>query len=194
MRTHFEASRLVVGLVLTFTIAAHQARGQNKDEHAPAWPEHAGCVEETVPIQMRGAISLAKVEVNGKPQRFIVDSAGTTMVNSDRIPIHIVDQLQAGQVTVADTTSLQRWNVVEVSSLRLGNAELRNVKMLSTRLPHLERHFGEEVDGILGADFFVRWEYVVLDYKHKVLRLEPQGCRERQTESPVAHMNPFHRP
>jgi hypothetical protein len=83
---------------------------------------------------------------------FIVDSAGTSVVNSDHVTLRVVRQLRTAPVTLSQDSPLESWDVVEIESLRLGAEEIRDLKMLSRSLPQLEKQLGSEVDGILGAD------------------------------------------
>jgi hypothetical protein len=172
---------LLLTLGTLLSLGTTQVQAQSRDDN---FPRHINedCREQTLPLIIRGAISLVKLEINGKLMTFIVDSAGTSMINADRVPLHVVEQLSIGSVTVATTTSLEPWDVVKIGSLRIGKEEFREVKMLSRSLPHLERELHSEVGGILGADLLRRWDAVVLDYKHATLRLGHANCTERHED------------
>lgn len=126
---------------------------------------------------------MAQILVNGKPMTFIVDSAGMSMINADRVTLRVVKQLRTGPVTVSAAEALESWNVVEVASLRLGNEELRDVRILSRGLPQLEKQLGSEVDGILGADLLTRWDAVSLNYKHGSMMLGRANCGDTHEEA-----------
>jgi len=167
-----------LGLLLLIGSVAHaQSR-----EHTLTIREGDGCHEERVPMAVRGAISLVNLELNGKPVSFIVDSAGTTMINSDRVTLRAVEQLNLGSITVDKTAPLAPWDVVKIASLKLGKVEFRDIRVLSRSLPHLEKQLGSEVDGILGADLLTRWDAVALDYRHGTLRLGRTSCTETHEE------------
>jgi hypothetical protein len=151
-------------------------QGQTREENGARQTKNDSCREERIPIIVRGAIALVEIGVNGKTATFIVDSAGTTMINSDRMRLDVVEQLHLGQITAQETAPLEPWNVVEIKSMKFGKEELRDVRILSRSLPHLEKQLLAEVDGILGADLLTHWDAVALDYKHREMRLGRTSC------------------
>jgi hypothetical protein len=151
------------------------ARAQNREREVPARAEQL-CQEEKIPFTVKAGMSLARVEVNGKPAFFIIDSAGTSVINSDHLALRVVRQMRSGLVTLAQDPLVDSWDVVQIASLRLGAEELHDFKMLSHRLPQLDKQLGREVDGILGADFLTRWDAVAFDYRHGTLRLGRAAC------------------
>jgi hypothetical protein len=134
------------------------------------------CEKQSVPLTIRDGLALIRVSINGKPLTFIVDSGGRTIVNSDRVLLPVVRQIRTGTVTVSATETLDLWNVVQVNSLTVGAAELRDSKILSRSLRSLEAQLGQELDGIFGNDALRLWDSFALDYKHKVLVLQRSHC------------------
>jgi Aspartyl protease len=125
---------------------------------------------------MRDGIALAQLTINQKPMTFIVDSAGTTMVNSDRVALPVVRQLRAAPVTISTADAMESWRVVNISSLGLGKKQIHDLNVLSRSLPQLETQMNMEIDGILGADMLMWWDFVALDYGHKLLMLKTSRC------------------
>jgi hypothetical protein len=168
--------------ILTPLVINTAVIGQTREESGVRPAKNASCGEERIPLIIRGAIALVEIDVNGKKATFIVDSAGTTMINSDRMRLDVVEQLHLGPVTVAETAPLEAWNVVELKSMKFGKEELRDVRILSRSMPHLEKQLLGEVDGILGADLLTHWDAVALDYKHREMRLGRTSCLTSDAE------------
>jgi hypothetical protein len=143
-----------------------------------ARPASSGdCNEESVAVIIRDGIALARVYVNQKPADFIVDTAGQTMINSDRLALPVVRRIRTGPVGVSGEARLEWWNVVKVESLAVGGVELRDSKILSQSLRALEKQLGLEVDGILGQDTLRVWDSASLNYKRRVLILRRPCAR-----------------
>jgi len=171
-RTRFVICAGILGLL----VLTGRAHAQTRERSAATRSVEEICQEERVPLTVKAGISLARLEVNGKPMTFIVDSAGTSLINSDHTALRVVRQLRTAPVTLSQNTSLESWDVVQIESLRIGTEELRDLKMLSRSLPQLEKQLGSEVDGILGADLLTHWDAVALDYKHRSMRLGRTSC------------------
>ena len=173
----------LLALPLYFSILfPDAARAQTRDRDTTAPTDHL-CQEEKIPLKLKAGISLARLEVNGKPMTFIVDSAGTSVINSDHVTLRVVRQLRTAPVTLSQNAPLDSWDVVQIESLRLGAEEIRDLKILSRSLPQLEKQLGSEVDGILGADLLTRWDAVALDYRHGAMRLGRTSCAVQPQDS-----------
>ena len=142
------------------------------------------CAPERVPLTMREGIALAQLTINQKPMTFIVDSAGTTMVNSDHVSLPVVRELRASTVTVS-TMDAMEWKVVNISSLGLGKRQIHDLNVLSRSLPQLETKMKMEIDGILGSDMLMWWDFVALDYAHKALMLASSRCSNISDDLPA---------
>jgi hypothetical protein len=140
------------------------------------------CAPGPVPLKMREGIALATVRVNGKPMVFIVDSAGTTMINADRLTLPVVGELRTSPVTISSAEPVNAWKVVKIQTLGLGKKELRDLNVLTRSMPQLEAQLKTEVDGILGADVLGGWDSVARDYKKKTMTLETSKCGLREAD------------
>lgn len=184
---HLSASVFSVVLALTW-ICPHLVHAQavsspsRKQQAARYFADTDPCTPERVPLTMRNGIALAKLTINHKTATFIVDSAGTTMVNSDRVQLPVVRELHASTVTVSAVDAMD-WKVVNISELGLGSGQIRDLNVLSRSLPQLETKMNMEIDGILGSDMLMWWDLVVLDYSHKTLLLQGSRCTDNGKDS-----------
>jgi hypothetical protein len=170
---------------------------QGSNDRAALFARSDVCAPGTVPLKLRDGIALAKVQVNGKDMVFIVDSAGTTMINADRLALPVVGEIQTSPVTVSISEPMISWKVVKIQALGLGKKELRDLNVLSRSLPQLEAQLKTEVDGILGADVLGGWDSVALDYSKKTMTLETSQCTARKPDKVPAFtgvMSIQHRP
>jgi Aspartyl protease len=138
--------------------------------------ENNACGKAKIPLTLRDGLALATISINQKPMTFVVDSGGTTMINSEWVSLPLVRQIWTGAVTVSAAERLELWDVVHVKSLRLGTAELHDSEILSRNLQFLEKQLGRPLNGILGNDVLRLWDSVSIDYKRKVLVLERSHC------------------
>jgi Aspartyl protease len=155
---------------------------QGSTDRASLFARSDVCAPGTVPLKMHDGIALATVRVNGRPLVFIVDSAGTTMINADHVALPIVGEIQTSPVTVSSAEPMNSWKVVKIQTLGLGKKELRDMNVLSRSLPQLEAQLKTEVDGILGADVLGGWDSVALDYRKKTMTLESSQCALRKQD------------
>ncbi len=139
------------------------------------------CAKGTLPLTFREGLALVTIGVDQKPMTFIVDSAGTTVINSDRVVLPVVEQIRGSAVTVSVAEPVDLWNVVRVKSFTVGARDLPDANVLSRSLRSLETKIGQELDGILGKDVLSLWDSVSLDYKHRVLVLERSDCPEQSS-------------
>ena len=149
-----------------------------------------GCGKAKLPLTFRASLVLVRISINQKPMTFIVDSAGTTMINSDRVSLPVVGQIRTSAVTVSAAEPLDLWNVVRVKSLTVGALDLRDSQVLSRSLRSLETKVGQEVDGILGNDVLRLWDSASFDYKHRVLVLERSVCPEQNDQESLDRLTP----
>jgi hypothetical protein len=168
-------------LATTATIQA-----QFHDFIAPV-PITTACTSGSVPIEFRDGLALAKLSLNQKPMTFIIDSAGVTVINSDRVSLPFVTQIRTGIITASTAEPLQPWNVVDLKSLRIGAVEVRDSQVLSRSMRLLETRLGQQLDGILGTDILQLWDSVYLNYKSKALILNRAACKPPKKSDPIAH-------
>jgi hypothetical protein len=166
--------------VFTSTLAA---RPQNQTRG-----EESGKCEvrkEVLPLTMRENVGLIHIAVNHKTKTFLLDPAGRTIINSDRLKLPRVRQLRAGMIDVSGVISLD-WEIVKLDHMTVGMTEVQNSEALARTLQALETQIGLPLDGILGNDVLMLWNSVSLDFEHGILLLERSACKgkslpERQT-------------
>jgi hypothetical protein len=171
--------RAMIGLFLTLVATITAVHAQSRANVAAV--SNDSCGTGTVPLEFREGLALAKLSVNHQPMTFIIDSAGMTMINSDRVTLPVVAQIHTGIVTASTTEPLQTWNIVNVKSLAIGSAEVRDSHVLSRSMRSLETKLGKELDGILGIDVLRLWDSVSLSYKRKALVLDGARCTHTRT-------------
>jgi hypothetical protein len=169
---------LVIVLTFHITLGHDALRAQSRSANLVRSAEKNSCGKGTLPLTFREGLALVTVGIDEKPLTFIVDSAGTTIVNSDHVLLPVVQQIRASAVTVSAAEPKDLWNVVRVKSFTVGARDLSDSNLLSHSLRSLETQLGREVDGILGKDVLSLWDSVSLDYKHRVLVLERSNCPE----------------
>jgi hypothetical protein len=167
-----------VALIFSLTLSPGALFAQSRKANTSHSLDDDICEKQSVPLTIREGLALIRVSINGKPLTFIVDSGGMTIVNSDRVLLPVVRQIRTGTATVSATETLDLWNVVQVNSLTVGAAELRDSKILSRSLRSLEAQLGQELDGIFGNDALRLWDSFALDYKHKVMVLQSSHCSQ----------------
>jgi hypothetical protein len=127
-----------------------------------------------VPIEvLYGGLIFVKVEVNGRPMSFILDSgAEFTLLNSSRIAKLGLDAVGTfatgaggGDVVVS---------YVPHVTTKVGGATISDQIVGAVLLDALEGPLQRPLDGILGYDFISRF-VVEIDYAHQTLRLHDRA-------------------
>jgi len=180
--------RPVLALTTAFLAGTTVAVAQSPSEFIVRPADKNSCGTGNVPLEFREGLALAKVSVNQHAMTFLVDSAGVTMINSDRVILPLVQQIHTGIVTASSTEPLQLWNVVHIQSLKIGSAEIRDSNVLSRSLRSLESQLGRELDGIIGMDVLRLWDSVSLNYKAKVLALDGATCIHTKSSESLARL------
>ena len=163
-------------LFLVLILNSSDLRAQSQNNAKTRSGKTDACDKTTVPVKFREGLTLAEVLINQKPLVFIVDSAGKTMINSDRVSLPLVRQIRTGAITVSGAERLELWDVVLVKSFVVGSEDLRDSNVLSHSLKPLETKLGQEVDGILGNDVLRLWDLFLVDYKRRILILQGARC------------------
>lgn len=164
---------LLGSIICLCHVSTASAQEHNKPQQKPALAP-TGTIELTV---TRG-MALAHISINGKPMLFMVDSGSeTTFINLDRMALPIKRDFSSGIVTITGRDVSRVWKVVNISSMKLGQVEIRNLEAVSRSLASVENDMKMEVDGILGSDLLNAWDSVQLDYRAKVMSLG--GCKTR---------------
>jgi hypothetical protein len=172
---------LAIVVIFHMTLGPDALRAQSQGASSARSGQNNSCGKATLPLTFREGLALVTIGINQKPLTFIVDSAGTTIINSDRVVLPVIQQIRASAVTVSVAEPLDLWNVVRVKSFAVGARDLPDSTVLSHSLRSLEIQLGQEVDGILGRDMLALWDSVSLDYKHRVLVLQRSSCPEQNT-------------
>jgi hypothetical protein len=169
---------LAIVVIFHLTLAQGPLRAQSRNT-SPRLAENNSCGKGTLPLTFREGLALVTVGIDQRPMNFIVDSAGTTIINSDHVVLPVVEQIRGSAVTVSVAEPVDLWNVVRVKSFTVGARDMPDSTVLSRSLHSLEAKLGQEVDGILGKDVLRLWDSVSFDYKHHVLVLERSNCPEQ---------------
>ena len=147
-------------------LSAQPPGDKKKEKSSPCRPN-----KSFLPLKVRDNVSLVTVFVNEKPRTFLVDPAGKTIINSDRLRLPQMRQLRAGVIGAGGVAALD-WDIVSVDRLRLGSTQFQQMQILARTLAPLERQIGEQIDGILGTDVLMMWGKVSMDFEQNILVLE----------------------
>jgi hypothetical protein len=180
--------RLTLALTTAFLASAAAAQAPSPSEFIVRPSDKNSCGTGNVPLEFHEGLPLAKVSVNQHIMTFLIDSAGMTMINSDRVILPMVQQIHTGIITASSAEPLQLWNVVRIQSLKIGSAEIRDSNVLSRSLRSLESQLGRELDGIIGMDVLRLWDSVSLNYKAKVLALDGATCIHTKSSESLARL------
>ena len=149
---------------------------------------------EAIPLTLRDNVGLITIHINGGLKTFLVDPAGRTIINSDRLKLPQVRQVRAGVIGASGVMPLD-WDIVSVEQLSLGSTELHHLEVLARTLEPLERHVGQRLDGILGTDLLTVWSSVSMDFQHGKLVLEQRSqCKEGQPRDASNRNEDHHAP
>jgi PDZ domain/Aspartyl protease len=126
-----------------------------------------------IPFELRGDFALVRVEVNGFSTTLILDSgSGALVLDSSfaRVAGIVMSPFMKGRAEGNRTTSVEIGNAREV---RLGAAELSNVRVASLDFRQVQARVGYDVMGALGYEVFERY-VVAIDYRlRRVTLYEP---------------------
>lgn len=186
--TSWKRWRLALALTTALVATDAAAQAQSPSEFIVRPSDKNSCGTGNVPLEFHEGLALAKVSINRHPMTFLIDSAGMTMINSDRVSLPLVQQIHTGFVTASSSEPLQLWNVVRIQSLKIGSAEIRDSNVLSRSLRSLESQLGRELDGIIGMDVLRLWDSVSLNYKAKVLALDGATCIHTKSSESLARL------
>jgi hypothetical protein len=180
-RRGIHPTKWLLAIVVTFhmTLGHAALHAQPQRASSARSGQNNSCGKATLPLTFREGLALVTIGIDQKPMTFIVDSAGTTIINSDRLVLPVIQQIRASAVTVSLAEPLDLWNVVRVKSFTVGARDLPDSTVLSHSLRSLEIQLSQEVDGILGRDMLALWDSVSLDYKRRVLVLQRSSCPEQ---------------
>lgn len=124
---------------------------------------------EPVEFDLAADQIVVDAHINGVGKRMIVDTgAGMTIINRRTVKaLGLTDGANAVAGGAGDHVDP---NIVELGSLSVGGATLHGVRGVSMDLTDVCRRVGEDVDGIIGADFLSEYR-VTIDYSSRRLSL-----------------------
>jgi hypothetical protein len=136
---------------------------------------------EEIPIERCDQLPVISVSLQGKPLRFLVDTAATSMLN---IKSFAGGQMTAIQVTSWKGTSLTSARQVTLPELVLGHYRLYDLRLPAIDLSPIAKACGGEIDGILGVDLLEKMG-ATLDLKNRVALMRSpdtkiEGIRQRE--------------
>jgi hypothetical protein len=138
----------------------------------PAFPQSLNLKE--IPFQnsrMFGLV-LIRVEVNGRPAVLIVDTASNHTIISSELadaPARNLDNV----VATSRGSGFFGAGVFTRATLKVGPITWRDHKVVAMDMRALSKSLGQKADGLLGMDFFNKFELVVVDLKNHKLILDP---------------------
>ena len=119
---------------------------------------------EEIPIERCDRLPVITVSVQGKPLKFLVDTAATSMLN---INSFAGGQMTAVEVTSWEGTSLTSARQVVLPDLVLGGYRLHDLSLPAIDLSPIAKACGGPIDGILGVDLLEEMG-ATLDLKNRV--------------------------
>ena len=121
--------------------------------------------ETVIALESGRGVWVVPVVVNGHRGRFLVDTGASVVVLAPGFAATVGAHPRAEALEMETLGGRARAPWATVSSLRVGNAEIRSAEVVI-------HHPGGDLDGILGNTFLNRWD-VVLEPDRRLLRLRP---------------------
>jgi hypothetical protein len=114
---------------------------------------------------------LIRIVANGTPAVFIVDTASSrTILSAELTDAH---RPSATSVSTSKGSGFQGTGVLAKATLKIGPIIWHEHTVLVMETRELSRSLGQQVDGLLGIDFFGEFKEVVIDLKNCKLILKP---------------------
>ena len=124
-----------------------------------------------VEVNSRFSLILLKVEVNGEPATFVLDTGSsrtilsTRLARTDRLP-------SAPKVTPSRGSGYVGSAFAIKATLKIGDTFWRDHDFLAMDdLPEISQSLGQRIDGILGQDLLRDFQTVEIDFRHRRLAL-----------------------
>jgi predicted aspartyl protease len=129
-------------------------------------------------IENDGMHLLAKVKINNRVARLIVDTgASRTVLDKNRIHRFVKENNfeKHHAVSTGLGTNDMESHLVEIKKLGIGNWKLNNLILVLLDLSHVNISYAQigmkEIDGVLGGDILMKYD-AVIDYGKKQMILK----------------------
>lgn len=131
-----------------------------------------------IKIEDDGMHLLAKVKINNKTARLVVDSgASRTVLDKNRIHRFVKENKfeKHESVSTGLGTNTMESHIVEIKKLKIGNWTLEEIIWVLLDLSHVNASYVQmgikEIDGVLGGDILMKYN-ALIDYGNKKLILK----------------------
>lgn len=122
-----------------------------------------------VPFQLAGKLILVDVNLNGKPQKFILDTGSPKVVLNSKY-LNKNDKETRLSSSKGVNGNISGMDIENVESLDFYGIQLKNQDVLSMDLSHLEEELGTQFCGLLGYEFIKDYD-ILFDYANQNLTL-----------------------
>jgi ketosteroid isomerase-like protein len=120
-----------------------------------------------IPLQRCDRLPVVIVQVNGADNRFLIDTAATSMLNEKSFNSSHSKELRVQSWNQSTALSAR---IVSIAELKLGSHILRNVTLPAIDLSALAKACAAPLDGVLGVDLLEQLG-VTIDLQRSVARL-----------------------
>jgi hypothetical protein len=112
---------------------------------------------------------LVRVEANGRPAVLIVDTASNHTIISNQLA-DVPPRTFDNAVSTSRGSGLTGTGLFTTATLKVGPLTWRDHRVLVMNMHEVSKSFGQQIDGLLGVDFFCEFEIVTVDLKnHKII-------------------------
>ena len=112
---------------------------------------------------------LVRVEANGRPAVLIVDTASNHTIISSQLA-DAPPRTLGNAISTSKGSGLTGTGVFTRATLKIGPITWRDHSVVVMNMHEMSKSFGQQIDGLLGVDFFSEFEVVTVDLKnHKII-------------------------
>lgn len=162
---------LGVGRIRFCGLLATLAVGSISAQEAPATPEE-------IPIGRCDRLPTVEVRADGRPLRFLLDTAATSLLNEQSFP---KGESRKVRVSSWKGTSVTQAHVVHLKELVLGNYRIKDISLSAIDLSPISKACGGPIDGILGIDLLEKMG-AIIDIQRRVALLQPGPANPAQVQ------------
>ena len=134
--------------------------------------KHKVLTEIPIENSPRFGLLLVKAEVNGKPAVLIVDTGSTISVISTKLA-PVSDRYSNDVMVPRNGSGLVGRGVYAQAAIKVGPIVWGKRRIVVMDLHEVSKSLEQEVDGILGVDFFSEMAFFAVDIKNHRLILRP---------------------